>query len=156
MLKCFLLLFVCGIFITSCKDEDVSSPGLIGTWLVIHEEGFEKVGNSKHEFDFSYPDNYDPEYTDVGGYFKFDENGTCSYSLNETKNYNYVGKWALKDDKIKFEVFDGYDSNGSEYIITSVYDVLKLTSSELIIETHELDNDFDYEYYEKTIMRKVK
>ena len=149
-LNFFLLLFVCSIFFTSCGDDDASSAEITGIWFIVHEEGYEKYGNNKYEHEFSYPDNYDLEDSDVGGYVKFDKNGSYSFSLSEAGSYMYVGKWEYKDDKLILSVLDTDDG---EYITTEG-NVLKLTSTELIIETHKIDNK--YEFYAKTTMQKIK
>ena len=150
-LNYFLLLIGFGIILTSCgKDEDISSSKIAGIWLAVHEKGYEKNGNTKYEFEYSYPDNCDPEATDVGGYVKFEKNGNYSYSLNEAGKYEFVGKWEYKDDKILLSILD-YDDG--EYI-TIECNVLKFTSNELVMEAHVIDGT--YENYSKKTLQKVE
>jgi len=149
-LNYFLLLIGFGLIFTSCgDDDDLSSSDLVGTWLVVHEKYSERNGSKTYEYEYSYPDNIDWESSDVGGYARFDKNGNYSFRYGETGDFESVGRWELKGDKIvaTFLVDD------DEYV-TVESKILKLTSTEFIMETHVIENN--YEYHSIQTLQKVK
>ena len=59
-----------------------------------------------------------------------------------------TGKWKLEGDKLT--IIYAYDDDSED---NEVYTVLKLTDSELILESSEKDSD--YEYYDKSTFQKI-
>ncbi len=132
-LSFLLFAFVLSAGFASCSDDDegVDSSAIVGKWEITWSEGYER-------------DSEDPEYDDewseaVGGiYVVFNSDGT-GYEEDESDPFT----WTLEGDKITVK---------SKYY-TEVSDVVKLTSSEMILEYYEREGSA--EYYEKLTFKKV-
>ena len=129
----FLFALVLGAGFASCSDDDesVDSSAIVGLWEVTWTEGYEY-------------DSEDPEYNDEwsealnGIKFKFNSDGT-GYEGDESDTFT----WSLEGNRLTIQ--------GGYY--TEVSTVLKLTSSELVLEYY--DEDDSYKYYEKLTFKRV-
>jgi hypothetical protein len=120
----------------SCSDDDDdlgSSSDLVGTWVVVLEEGYMIEDGEKETFKEQY-DVSDPEYMvtfEADGTFFNDEGGE--------------GTWEYSNGTLTIQY-----ENGDDFKIK----VIKLTSSEMVTEVRVKDGGD--EYYEKTTFRKIK
>lgn len=131
----FLFVLVAGTGFTSCSDDDenVDSSALIGKWNTKWTEGY--------MVDAEYPeDNEEWNEAYVGSYIIFNENGTGTNFEAEPFN------WKLDGNKLSITFGDEPFSNPAT--------IVKLTSTELVIEFHEKYGT--YEYYEKITCEKAE
>lgn len=129
----FLFALVLGAGVASCSDdESIDSSALVGRWEAIWIEG--------HEYYFDNPE-YNEEWNEAcsGDIIELKSDGT-GYSAD-----NDVFHWKLEGNKLKV-------SFGGEYY-GDMATVLKVTSSELVLEYYEKDEE--YEYYEKMTCKKI-
>lgn len=136
-LAMLLIVLTMGLFTGCSNDDDVSSSDLIGTWTVIHSEGY-------------YKDLLDPKYSEEWnedikeeGTVKFNSDGTCVSIDGDDRE---EATWSLKGDKLSITSTHG----GVTITATSA---IKLSSSRLIIETSEKNDE--YESYEKMTLKKI-
>lgn len=136
---CLLLgVLLSAISFSSCSDDDekISSSGLIGTWQSESWTGYEKDGIFFEEWD---------EEDDTIK-FTFYEDGT--FILEEDEDwaetiYKDYGQWTYKEDTLYIEC------NGD----VDWYIIKKLTDKKLILETHEIEGD--WEYFDTLTLRKL-
>ncbi len=133
-LSFLLFAFVLSAGVASCSDDDdVDSAAIVGTWEVTWTEGY--------EHDLEDPEyNYEWSDAEEDTYVTFNGDGT---GIDADEDLIY---WKLKGNKLSVR----YD--GDDYETT--YTVLKLTGTEMVLETYEQEEG--YEYYEKTTLKKVK
>ena len=106
---------------------------MVGKWQCTWSEGYEKYANNPE---------YNDEWNEVGDFtVTFNEDGTVVADGD-------TGKWKLEGDKLT--IIYAYDDDSED---NEVYTVLKLTDSELILESSEKDSD--YEYYDKSTFQKI-
>ncbi len=116
------------------EPEEIPSNALVGTWQSVYVDTWEKEGGVINEDGV-----YKGPYT--LGTLVFTADGT----VKETSDGESVtGKYKLIGDDLVI-MSDGYES---------ISKVLQLTDEKLIIEYHEVEEE--YEYYMKTEYRKVK
>jgi len=130
-------------FFVSCSDDDDdlgSSSDLIGTWVMVSYEGYE-IDEGKKE---TYKGTYD--ISDQENMITFEKDGT--YFSEEDDD----GSWKYSNGILTITWHD-YDYGDDEIIKVKV---IKLTSSEMVIEEHHKDRDEEYEYYSKMTFRKLK
>jgi hypothetical protein len=111
-------------------DGDGKESLLIGSWILISEEGWEIYNGKK--------DTWDRDYSDDEVYFTFMKNGKMSY-----EEYGDVLSWEYSKGTLTIYGDDDYYED-------EVYDVLTLTSSRLVMELQLSD------LYEKSTYRKKK
>lgn len=129
----FMLFAIMSVSLISCGDDDDEIGGrdtLVGKWQCTWSEGYEK-----------YAEHYDEWNEEDDFVITFNEDGTV-ISDGET------GKWKLEGDKLTITYI--YDDEFEE---SEICTVLKLTDSELVLESSEKDSD--YEYYEKSTFKKI-
>ena len=122
------------IFYVVCYYDEIGGRDtLVGKWQCTWSEGYEKYANN-------------PEYND-----EWNEEGDFTVTFNEDGTVvadGDTGKWKLEGDKLT--IIYAYDDDSED---NEVYTVLKLTDSELILESSEKDSD--YEYYDKSTFQKI-
>jgi hypothetical protein len=145
-------------FILNQPDANAGADNpLVGMWVGVRAEGYEIYNGER----FSWADDFSPWTAEALLKMTFLPDGTMY-------NYNDLGlpdpeytMWRLEDDELT--LFE--DDEGEKYTVVS------LTSSELIVEFHEIEeisdvdlngdgviNALDYNYYEsyqKTTLRKA-
>ena len=129
----FMLFAIMSVSLISCGDDDEigGRDTLVGKWQCTWSEGYEKYANN-------------PEYND-----EWNEEGDFTVTFNEDGTVVAdAGKWKLEGDKLT--IIYAYDDDSED---NEVYTVLKLTDSELILESSEKDSD--YEYYDKSTFQKI-
>ena len=131
----FMLFAIMSVSLISCGDDDeiVGRDTLVCKWQCTWSEGYEKYANN-------------PEYND-----EWNEEGDFTVTFNEDGTVvadGDTGKWKLEGDKLT--IIYAYDDDSED---NEVYTVLKLTDSELILESSEKDSD--YEYYDKSTFQKI-
>lgn len=130
----FVLFAILSVGFISCGDDDDEIGGkdtLVGTWQCTWSEGYEKdLLNS----------NNDDEWNGA-------EDFTATFKADGTAVIDGDGcKWKLEGNKLSIVDDDARDE-------WDVFTVLKLTDSELIIESYEKDDR--YEYYDKSTFKKI-
>ena len=137
--------------LTSCDKDDVgSSSDLIGTWKLVRMQGYEIYDGDEDSWD------YDEDELDFVERIIFKKNGTGSWISEGHEDFEYEGdegevdeekfEYTFKDNKLKMHFDDSY---------IETFKVVKLTSSELVFEYREKDDDGD-EYSEKFYFKKIK
>lgn len=136
---------VLSVGFAACGDDDdddddggsVTASALIGTWETYWMTGYEKVpGREELKWDEAVPESEKDRIT-------FNADGT---SLDGT----YPQTWKLNGNKLTITDTDGTDSE--------TFTVLKLTSTELVIEMYDEETieGSRYEYYDKFTFKKIK
>ena len=131
----FMLFAIMSVSLISCGDDDEigGRDTLVGKWQCTWSQGYENYANN-------------PEYND-----EWNEEGDFTVTFNEDGTVvadGDTGKWKLEGDKLT--IIYAYDDDSED---NEVYTVLKLTDSELILESSEKDSD--YEYYDKSTFQKI-
>ena len=128
-LAIFLTIVLCAGF-ASCSSNDDDAPSeLIGTWYMTHSEGYERDDTVDETWNETYTGN-------DGGVFIFYNDGKFKHDDTECT-------WKYKDGIITIN----YPNE------TATIRVLKISSSELILERSEKEED--YEYYDKMTFKKA-
>lgn len=134
----FMLFAILSVGFISCGDDDDEIGGkdtLVGTWQCTWSEGYEKyLHNSDNDDEW----NGAEDFTTT---FKAD--GTVTADGD-------TGKWKLEGNKLTMTFTYGNDETESD---VQVFTVLKLTDSEMIIESYEKNDE--YEYYDKSTFKKI-
>lgn len=121
----------------SCGDDDDETVGsesdLIGTWVVIQDEGYEKYDGETHPWNDTYPEGKGDTYI-----FKADY--TVGGSMGR-------GTWSYKGNKLTIDYTEHEDEEDIE-----VWTVLELTSTRLVKEYREKDGGD--EFYMKVTCKK--
>jgi len=141
LVKVLTALFILATVACS-KDDDggggTGTSGLIGKWVCIHDEGYEKDGAGRETWNDEY-DVDDEEY-----YIIFKEDGTCTFLDG---GYIESSKYRRSGNKLTI-IHDDEDEDENE-----VLTIESLTSSRLILSLHEKEGT--YEYYMKMTFVKV-
>lgn len=138
------LLSVMALGFSGCSDDDDSvgaSSDIVGTWVCVSGEGWIKEDGEIIE-----------EWEDEGDewmYTVFYEDGSVEI-VDVSDNWEVCeeGTWKLKNGSL-YLTLDGENS---------VYPIVSLTSTEMIVGIHEKEKEdgVTYEYYESAIYRKVE
>ena len=132
-----MLFAVLSVCLISCGDDDDEIGGkdvLVGTWQCTWTQGYEK--------DLRNPGD-DEEWNEADDFtVTINADGTAT-SDGET------GRWSLEGNKLTMTFTYGSDSESE----VQIFNVLRLTDSEMVLETSEKDDE--YEYYEKTTFKKI-
>jgi len=122
------------ISFSACSDDDetnlpITPDAIVGTWQITRDQGWEIYGGEKESWSDKYPD-------EEGFYwmYTFDKNGAGRYSecqSGKTLTVNNV-TYSISDNKITIR-FDKDDS--------SIYEIKKLTESQLVLFASESDSD---------------
>lgn len=141
-----LMFVVLSVGFAACGDDDdddddgggsVTASALIGTWETYWTTGYEKAtGEEELRWDKAVSEAEKDRIT-------FSADGTV---LDEEDPQT----WKLNGNKLTITDTDGEDSK--------TFTVLKLTSTELVVEKHikETVAGVQYEYYDKSTFKKVK
>lgn len=140
------LLMFAAINFASCSDDD-DAPGassdLIGLWELVSEEGWNKYNDGETNEWKEFEDDHR---------IKFNADGTAmSYEYYNGKwNEQYPATWQYKGGKL---YLTSYVVEYEEEIV-EVGIVKELSSSRLVIEIHEIDDDG--EHWERITYRKIE
>lgn len=145
----FMLMLVSFSF-TACSDDDDENVGnvsdLYGRWIPVYTEGYERGGGDNDEWSnaLNASNNYD-DYSSID----FKDDGTVGVYEYRSNTWKYSGNSTYELDGNKIYLDGDYDYPGK---------ILKLTSSELVLETYEKETyeGITYEYYEKVTYNKVR
>lgn len=128
---------------TSCSnDDDANADDLVGTWLAIQSQGWEKENGKTI-------DSWDEDITDENNIIEFKSNGTVN--VWEDDYLENSAKWSVSGSQIKIT----YSEDGEVYTEKSNF---KINGNKLTIyfkEKYKEDGD-SYEYYEETVYTRVK
>ena len=136
-----IVAIIMSVNFVACSDDDdeITSDNLVGRWVMIHQQGYEKyeeMPNLNEEW------NGAPEGDDFVN-FTFNADGT----FDEGEG----GKWTLHVNTLTLK----YYYNGE---VDEVYElkVLELSSSKAVLEMHykETEHGSTYEYYNKMTYQK--
>ena len=123
-----LLFFGMCIFLSSCSKEENYSALIIGKWK---SELFEEYEDGVLD-DIDYENNEDV-------YLTFDNSGQVLHELQYIRSGYYTSetfKYTISGNRLYF-TFEDEDDN-------ECYEIVKLTSSELVI--YDLEDDYPYDY----------
>lgn len=156
-LKFLLVLGLISFGFLSCSDdddnEDNESSKLLGTWIMIHEEGYEseRVNRKdyRYEYDYYYPEDMKHKDAAVGTTFEFRKNGEY-YSGYDSYPTDYRGKWKYTGNKLIVSELD--DMDGIEYPYE--LKVINLSSNELVLV--EQFKEGYHEFYAKTTFKRYE
>ena len=130
----FVLFAILSVGFISCGDDDDEIGGedtLVGTWQCTWSEGYEKdLQNSANDDEWNGAEDF-----------------TVTFKADGTAVIDGDGcKWKLEGNQLSIVDDDARD----EWEVSTV---LKLTDSELIIESYEKGDR--YEYYDKSTFKKI-
>ena len=136
-----LLMFAAVNFCACSSDDDGpgSSSELVGLWEGVSVEGSFKYAGETEEFE--------EELDDIR--IRFNSDGTCESYEYYGGSWSFVSEatWEYKNGKL----YTTYEEDGD--MITDAVPVKELTSSRLVLEYHEKDED--WESYEVMTFKKV-
>ena len=151
-----MLFAIMSVSLISCGDDDEigGRDTLVGKWQCTWSEGYEKYANNPE---------YNDEWNEEGDFtVTFNEESSgfsikcSSYSISvyrhriTTTSFPWKRCFVTKLEGDKLTIIYAYDDDSED---NEVYTVLKLTDSELILESSEKDSD--YEYYDKSTFQKI-
>lgn len=136
MMTACMLMFLFSLAVVSCSDDEKEDPSsqeanLIGTWVLVHDEGYEMYKGKKDEYD-------------------------NTYTVSEkawTREFHADGTFSAYDEEIKDE--GTWKKDGNTLIITTAGDeekekILTLDASRLVVESGTSD------WYDKSTYQKIK
>lgn len=126
-----LLSMILFIGFTACSDDDDKGSALIGTWRLTHTEGYEKENGQ-------IADEWDEDVNSSEDWVVSSK--TITFWMDGDQ---YEANYTYKDDKL----YLGDDDD-------IVFNVLKLTDGELILELKMKEGN--YELYDKSTFKKIK
>lgn len=137
-----LLFITLAIFISACSASDDNGcndkSGLVGTWELTNEEGYETSGEYKEEWKTKSND-FDATYV---------------FNCDNTGKYTYYEHFDGNDDSSTAFIKWEYSATGKSLAIDypdagdkKIYTVEIISSSTLVLVTHNKDDG--YEYYNK-------
>jgi hypothetical protein len=134
-------------FILNRQDVNANDVNpLVGSWILVRDEGYEIYNGERDtwENDFS-------PLTDESKLTFLPDGIVYEYDIFGLPDLENKLKWSRDGDILS--VVTGYEDE--EY--TMLFTILSLTSSEMILEFSEINNDDHYsvEYYQKVTLRKV-
>lgn len=135
-----LLFSVLSFSLASCGDDDDEIGGrdtLVGTWQCTWSEGYYR--NVNHPED-------DEEWNEEAS---GEDSFTVTFKADGTGVFDGdVSKWKLEGNQLYIADMDTND----EWDVSTV---LKLTDSELIVESYEKNDESGSEYYDKYTFKKM-
>ena len=138
-----LLLFAAVNF-SACSDSDEpeqgSSSELVGLWEGVSIEGWFKYDGETVEFEDNHND----------ARLQFNSDGTCeSYEYYDGSwDLDSEGRWEYNKGKLSITYYDDYEGT-----TTDVVTVKELTASRLVVESYDIDEEWEESYAVLTFKR---
>lgn len=137
------LLSVMVFCLSACSDDDDqvgSSENIVGTWVLVSNEGWVKENGKIVE-------EWNTKVDDLL-YYVFHSDGTLEY-IDPSDDYEVVetGSWKYDNGKLYLQ------ANGEAVVVT----VMSVSGTELVVGIHEkeVEDGVSYEYYEAEHYRKI-
>lgn len=152
-----MLLFLPMFLSVSCNDEeDDLSSFVVGRWLLVHKETYEKENGAiinQDIWDIESGEQYEFEM-----YFGEDGKGTEYYNGAEDDQY----KWYLSGNTLT--LYYRHDNGSYDDDAPSVFEVTKSNTSEMVFEYKKVrdyvddysGNSIHYEYIQWATLRRVE
>jgi len=138
---------------TACSDDDetnlpITPDNIVGTWQIVHQEGWEIYDGEKDTWSDDYPDEYGWYSTTT-----FNKNGTYTttdYEYDDYEDENYIetktGSYSISDNTLTMKK----DYSNKSY----KYEIRKLTESELVLL--DVYEEPDYSFEETSTFKRIK